>query len=43
MFRASAIAEGEFGDPIYEDVGSMPRLLALARKHQSTLADGEPG
>jgi hypothetical protein len=31
------IAEDEFGDPIYEDAGPTPRLLALARKHQDVL------
>ena len=36
------IAEDEFGDPIYEDAGPTPRLLALARKHQSALAGGQP-
>lgn len=31
------ISEDEFGDPIFEDAGLMPKLLALTRKHQAQL------
>lgn len=37
-----AVAEDEFGDPIYEDAGPTPRFEALTRKHQERLgADSE--
>lgn len=31
------VAEDEFGDPIYEDVGLTPRFVELTRKHQKQL------
>lgn len=31
------IATDEEGDPLYEDVGSTPRFLALSRQHLQTL------
>ena len=31
------IAEDEFGDPIYEDVGLTPRFIELTQKHQEQL------
>jgi hypothetical protein len=37
------IAEDEFGDPIFEDVGPTPSFLALTRKHQTELEKLETG
>ena len=31
------IREDEFGDPVYEDVGMMPRFLELVRRHRKEL------
>jgi hypothetical protein len=31
------IAEDEFGDPIYQDVGPTPQFLELTRKHREKL------
>ncbi|HQU15426.1 MAG: type 1 pili tip component [Chromatiales bacterium 21-64-14] len=31
------VAEDEFGDPLYEDVGPTPRFETLTRKHQERL------
>lgn len=31
------IREDEYGDPVYEDKGLMPRFLELARKHEKKL------
>lgn len=30
---ADVIEEDEFGDPVYEDAGAMPRFLHLTREH----------
>jgi len=32
------IAEDEFGDPVYEDVGPMPTFMKLTEKHQRALS-----
>ncbi len=37
------IAEDEFGDPMYEDVGPTPRFQELTRKHLQRLAAELPG
>lgn len=37
------IAEDEFGDPMYEDVGPTPRFQELTRKHLQRLAAEQPG
>ena len=31
------VATDEFGDPLYEDVGSTPRYLGLIEKHMAAL------
>jgi hypothetical protein len=31
------VAEDEFGDPVYEDVGATPRFIELVRKYAQTL------
>jgi len=37
------IAEDEYGDPMYEDVGPTPRFQELTRKHLQRLAAELPG
>ncbi len=34
---AKVIANDEQGDPVFEDVGLMPRFIELTRKHQKAL------
>jgi glutamate dehydrogenase/leucine dehydrogenase len=34
---SKVIAEDEFGDPIYEDVGLTPRFLAFSKEHADLL------
>jgi hypothetical protein len=36
------IAEDDRGDPIYEDIGPTPRLIALTEKHMRSLEKGTP-
>jgi hypothetical protein len=35
------IAEDEFGDPIYEDAGPMPRFLALSKQYEAAMVREE--
>jgi hypothetical protein len=35
---ARVISTDEHGDPVYEDIGPMPRFIELARLHRRTLA-----
>jgi len=35
------IAEDEFGDPVYEDVGPMPRFMELSAKHKLALSKAD--
>lgn len=37
------IAEDEFGDPIFEDVGLTPRFLELTQYYRDKLQQHEPG
>ena len=37
------IAEDEFGDPVYEDIGPMPKFMELTSKHQLALSKEEQG
>jgi hypothetical protein len=34
---STVIAEDEFGDPLYDDVGPTPRFLALTQKYRAQL------
>ena len=36
------VAEDEFGNPVYEDVGPTPRFLALTQKHMDVLQSAKP-
>jgi len=36
---SKVIRNDEQGDPVYEDVGLMPRFISLTRKHQKALKD----
>jgi len=38
----NVIAEDEFGDPTYEDIGLTPRMLALSKKHLKQLQSTQP-
>lgn len=37
------VAEDEFGNPVYEDVGPTPRFLTLTQKHLRTLGAVDSG
>jgi len=37
------IAEDEFGDPVFEDVGPMPKFMKLTAKHQAALSESDKG
>jgi len=38
-----AITEDEFGDPVYEDIGSTPEFEAATRRHYDDLEQSEQG